>query len=97
MKSRFGVPAVLTLLCQTALCHYRFTSLIVDSEVTAEYEYVRKNTNMNSPVTDLSSTDIRCNTGGLESGATTKTHTVAAGSTVRKGIAVIFSPRLTII
>ncbi|KAB5593296.1 endo-beta-1,4-glucanase D [Ceratobasidium theobromae] len=33
-------------------------------------------------VTDVTSTDIRCNTGGLTSGSSTSTATVAAGSTV---------------
>jgi hypothetical protein len=43
---------------------------------------VRQNTNYNSPVTNVNSNDIRCNTGGLESGPSTSTATVAAGSTV---------------
>ncbi|PVH75013.1 carbohydrate-binding module family 1 protein [Cadophora sp. DSE1049] len=42
------------------------------------YTYVRKNTNMNSPVTDLASNDLRCNAGG-ESGAATDTLAVKAG------------------
>jgi hypothetical protein len=40
------------------------------------------NTNYNSPVTDVTSTDLRCNTGGLASAVNTSTATVAAGSTV---------------
>jgi hypothetical protein len=42
----------------------------------------RENTNSNSPVTDVTSDDIRCNVGGLASGNTTSVATVAAGSTV---------------
>ncbi|KAL1704183.1 glycoside hydrolase family 61 protein, partial [Schizophyllum commune] len=49
---------------------------------TGEYEYVRQNTNNNSPVEDLTGTDMRCNVGGLESGASTSTYEVAAGSKV---------------
>lgn len=43
----------------------------------------RVNTNYNSPVQDVTSTDIRCNTGGLTSGPATNIATVIAGSTVR--------------
>ena len=42
----------------------------------------RQNTNINSPVTDVMSTDIVCNEGGLESGPDTEVATVQAGSTV---------------
>lgn len=66
---------------QGALAHYRWTSLIANNTKTAEYYFVRRNTNHNSPVTDVSSTDIRCNTGGL-SNTGTNTATITAGSTV---------------
>ena len=46
----------------------------------SQYQYIRPNTNYNSPVTDLSSTDLRCNVGGL-TGSGTATATVQAGST----------------
>lgn len=42
------------------------------------YQYVRQNNNANSPVTDVTSDDIRCNAGGL----TTSTASVSAGDTV---------------
>lgn len=45
------------------------------------YQNIRQNTNNNSPVTDLKSTDLRCNVGG-GSGAATSTVTVAAGSSL---------------
>ncbi|PVH76227.1 lytic polysaccharide monooxygenase [Cadophora sp. DSE1049] len=64
------------------MSHYRFVSLIVGTTITGEYIYVRQNTNMNSPVTDVTSNDIRCNVLAPQAGATTKTYTVAAGSTV---------------
>jgi hypothetical protein len=47
----------------------------------SEYQYIRKNTNQNSPVTDLASTDLRCNAGA--SGSGTATVTVAAGAQVK--------------
>ncbi|KFY71598.1 hypothetical protein V499_08187 [Pseudogymnoascus sp. VKM F-103] len=62
--------------------HYRWTSLIVNGAATSPYQYVRQNTNANSPVTSVSSNDIRCNAGGLASGASTGTASVAAGATV---------------
>lgn len=61
----------------------RFYEFIApDGTVTAEYTYFRANTNTNSPVTDVTSTDLRCNVGGLASGVTTSTYTVKAGDTV---------------
>jgi hypothetical protein len=45
------------------------------------YQNIRRNTNNNSPVTSLSSNDLRCNVGGASGGSTT-TVSVAAGSTV---------------
>jgi plastocyanin len=47
----------------------------------AEYQWIRKNTNYNSPVTDVTSTDIRCNVGA--NGTGTDIVTVSAGSTVK--------------
>ncbi|CAE6408531.1 unnamed protein product [Rhizoctonia solani] len=83
MKSIFALVALAAAAIQPALAHYRFTKLI-DSvgTVTGEYVYVRANTNINSPLTDVASTDIRCNAGGLTSGSKTSTSTVPAGSTV---------------
>lgn len=60
----------------------RWTSLVVDGAATDPYEYVRQNTNANSPVTSVTSNDIRCNAGGLDSGASTSTASVTAGATV---------------
>ncbi|KFY18012.1 hypothetical protein V491_04885 [Pseudogymnoascus sp. VKM F-3775] len=65
-----------------ASAHYRWTSLIVGGAVTDPYQYVRQNTNANSPITDVTSNDIRCNAGGLDSGASTSTASVTAGATV---------------
>lgn len=45
------------------------------------YQNIRKNTNYNSPVTDLASPDLRCNVGGGSSSGTT-TVSVPAGSSV---------------
>ena len=45
------------------------------------WEYVRESTNNNSPVTDLTSNDLRCNVGGAN-GTGVATASIAAGSTV---------------
>ncbi|OCL02080.1 lytic polysaccharide monooxygenase [Glonium stellatum] len=67
---------------QAVHAHYRWTSLIVNGTTTGAFYYVRQNTNYNSPLTDVTSNDIRCNTGTLASGPTTNVATVIAGSTV---------------
>ncbi|KAG9099850.1 hypothetical protein FRC06_004767 [Ceratobasidium sp. 370] len=83
MKSVFALVALAAAAVQPALGHYRFFKLIDSAgTVTGEYQYVRSNTNTNSPVTDVTSTDFRCNVGGLASGSKTSISTVAAGSTV---------------
>ncbi len=43
------------------------------------YQYIRPNTNYNSPIIDLTSNDLRCNQGG-ETGNGTATITVQAGA-----------------
>ncbi|KDN44424.1 hypothetical protein RSAG8_05471, partial [Rhizoctonia solani AG-8 WAC10335] len=83
MKSVFALVALAAAAIQPALAHYRFNKYIdTTGTVTGEYVYVRANTNINSPLTDVASTDIRCNAGGLTSGSKTSTTTVPAGSTV---------------
>ncbi|CCX30902.1 glycoside hydrolase [Pyronema domesticum] len=80
MKSFYTVFAAAAVLLQPAAAHYRFTSLILNGQVTTAYQYVRQNSNMNSPVS-TSSIDVRCNT-GASLGGSTQTATVAAGATV---------------
>lgn len=69
-------------LAGSVFAHYNFDSLIVDGSATEPYEYVRRMTNSNSPVTDVSSTDMRCNVGTQANAASTKTKAVAAGAQV---------------
>ncbi|KFZ10488.1 hypothetical protein V502_08085 [Pseudogymnoascus sp. VKM F-4520 (FW-2644)] len=70
----------LSVLAQQVSAHYIFEFLTYDGTQSAAYEYIRENTNYNSPVTDLASNDLRCNVGG-ETGAGT-TIDVTAGSSV---------------
>jgi len=74
-------------LAPGALAHYRWTHLVVNgATVGSDYQYVRQNTNYNSPVTDVTLNDIRCNTGSQASAANTQTYSVAAGSTIGLGL-----------
>ncbi|OBT68201.1 hypothetical protein VE03_02366 [Pseudogymnoascus sp. 23342-1-I1] len=82
MKFALSILAGAAILTDVVSAHYRWTSLVLNGQVTEPYEYVRQNTNYNSPVTDVQSNDFRCNVGGLSSGSSTKTATVNAGDTV---------------
>ncbi|KAH8429830.1 lignocellulolytic auxiliary activity family 9 protein [Aspergillus melleus] len=64
--------------------HYVFSTLIVDGELTQEYEYIRKNSNGYQPTlaSDILSNDFRCNSGSMASAASTKTYKVAPGSEI---------------
>ncbi|KAG9102779.1 hypothetical protein FRC06_001143 [Ceratobasidium sp. 370] len=77
----FTTLAVIAAAATQVVAHYRWTNLIVNGVKTGDYVNVRQNTNYNSPVTDVSSTDLTCNAGGRSGGAT-QTATVAAGSTI---------------
>lgn len=81
MKSTALITALLAS-ANTAFAHYRWTNLVANGSTTADYYYVRQNTNYNSPVTDVTSNDIRCNTGTQASAASTHLGYVQAGSTV---------------
>ncbi|KAK0104133.1 hypothetical protein ONS96_005229 [Cadophora gregata f. sp. sojae] len=81
MKGFTTCSAILTLVSQQASAHYIFQSLAVGGTKNPPYTYVRKNTNGNSPVTDLTSSDLTCNV-GAETGFNTSTVTLAAGSTI---------------
>jgi hypothetical protein len=58
-----------------------FQYLTANGAKGGKYQNVRTNTNNNSPVTSLSSNDLRCNV-GASTGGSTGTVSVAAGSTV---------------
>ncbi|KAH7417659.1 glycosyl hydrolase family 61-domain-containing protein [Cadophora sp. MPI-SDFR-AT-0126] len=79
MKSFAPVLACLSALASQGSAHYIFDQLTYGGTQYAVYQYIRQNTNMNSPVTDLTSNDLRCNQGGV-TGGNTQTITVTAGS-----------------
>ncbi|KAI6088328.1 glycoside hydrolase family 61 protein [Hypoxylon rubiginosum] len=74
MKNFASLAAAAALAANGASAHYIFQQL----DDFAPFEYVRQNTNYNSPVTDLTSNDLRCNVGA--DGASTETTEVTAGS-----------------
>ncbi|KAG8787621.1 hypothetical protein FRC12_015414 [Ceratobasidium sp. 428] len=77
----FTTLAVFAAAATQVSAHYRWLSLTINGVKTGDWQYVRKSTNDNTPVTSLTSTDLTCNVGGL-SGGVTQTATFAAGSTV---------------
>lgn len=76
---KFTTLAALALsAADTVSAHYIFQQFSLGSKKFAVYEHIRKNSNYNSPVTSLSSNDLRCNVGG-SSGASTTVLAVTAG------------------
>ncbi|KAG8768796.1 hypothetical protein FRC20_007203, partial [Serendipita sp. 405] len=80
MKTFFACLSFALALIPNVAAHYRFNSLIIGGQSSPEYTYIRKNSNFNSPVTDVTSNDLRCNVGAT--GAGTETATVTAGDTI---------------
>lgn len=77
MKGILGFTA-LSLAVSEVSAHYIFQQLSIGGAKNPMWKYIRQHTNYNSPVTDLSSNDLRCNLGAK--GAGTETVTAAAGS-----------------
>jgi hypothetical protein len=69
--------AALSLAVSQVSGHYIFQQLTTGGTKHAVFKYIRQNTNYNSPVTDLSSNDLRCNEGA--NGRSTETIDVRAG------------------
>lgn len=76
MKNLIGLAA-LSLAVGEVSAHYIFQQLSIGSTKYPVFQYIRQNTNYNSPVTDLTSNDLRCNVGA--DGAATQTVSVKAG------------------
>ncbi|KAI9148964.1 putative endo-beta-1,4-glucanase D [Paramyrothecium foliicola] len=64
--------------------HYNFDRLYINGQQTGEYEFMRRTTNGNGPLLDVTTKDIVCNQGGNNADirAATKTATVKAGDTL---------------
>ncbi|KAJ7691037.1 glycoside hydrolase [Mycena rosella] len=78
----FSLLVALAALATGVSAHYTWPQLIVGGSNTSTWQYVRETNNWQNlnPLTDVSSTDVRCYT-STESG-TASTMSVAAGSTV---------------
>ncbi|KAI8948135.1 endoglucanase II [Xylaria longipes] len=79
MKSFASLAAVSALAVNTVSAHYIFQQLTAGTTKFDTFQYIRKNSNYNSPVTDLTSNDLRCNVGA--SGSGTETIEMTAGET----------------
>lgn len=75
---KFAITALLAA-ASCANAHYIFWQFTAGSTTYSPYQYVRYNTNYNSPVIDLTSNDLRCNVNGQTLG-NTSTVAVKAGS-----------------
>ncbi|KAI1485922.1 glycoside hydrolase [Biscogniauxia mediterranea] len=73
----FASLAAAALAANGASAHYIFQQFTAGSTQFDVYQYIRENTNYNSPVTDLDSNDLRCNVGAQ--GASTETIEMTAG------------------
>ncbi|CAG8975214.1 hypothetical protein HYALB_00004275 [Hymenoscyphus albidus] len=78
MKSIVSLGLALSALMSQASGHYIFQQLTTSTKYSIN-QFIRP-VPSNSPVTDLTSTDLRCNVGGT-SGASTQTATMKAGDT----------------
>lgn len=78
MKTSAILTAALLAVSPVA-AHYRFNQI----NTSGIFKYIRENTSNNSPVTDLASNDLRCNTGAKGEG--TETTAIKAGSCTYKG------------
>ncbi|KAA8908213.1 glycoside hydrolase [Sphaerosporella brunnea] len=65
----------------SALAHYRFYELIANGQTQAQFDYIRQWVPIysNSPVTDVTSTNLRCN---VDASPASDVISIAAGSTV---------------
>ncbi|KAF7973043.1 hypothetical protein HWV62_16328 [Athelia sp. TMB] len=82
MKFNTLLTFIATAVITQVSGHYTFPSLVVGGTVTTAWEYVRETNNFNTqnPVTDVTSSDLRCYDSATA--GTASTVTVAAGSTL---------------
>ncbi|CAK7205350.1 hypothetical protein SEUCBS139899_008120 [Sporothrix eucalyptigena] len=79
MKSFLTAVVGASLALTQVSAHYIAIQLSVGAEKYGKYVHIRQNTNYNSPVTSLTSNDLRCNVGG-ETGTNTTTVDIQAGA-----------------
>lgn len=74
----FALLAAVSALSSQVSAHYIFQQLTVGGTKYPVGKYIRPNTNYNSPITDVTSNDLRCNEGGA-SGAGVETLPMSPG------------------
>lgn len=81
MKFFTSTLAIATLNLSTAFAHWNYDRIIVNGEIIgAPYQYVRRTNDSNTPLQNVNSTDMRCNSGASSGTAlNTSTYTVVAG------------------
>ncbi|KAI1272425.1 glycosyl hydrolase family 61-domain-containing protein [Xylaria sp. FL0933] len=92
MKTFYSLAALLATASSPVDAHWTYNRLIVNGDVVGEpYQYIRQPQNGNVFLSDVNSTDMRCNV-GCSSGLpdNTQTATVRAGDTLGFGIADTF-------
>lgn len=88
LKRIYSIVLAAAFASQTA-AHYNFDRLIVNGEVTGEYEFMRRTTNGNGPIEDVTIDSIVCNQGGLDEDIRLATDTI----TVQPGDELGFNVR----
>jgi hypothetical protein len=81
MKCLVSTLVLTALQATTAFAHWNYDRIIVNGQIIGQsYQYVRRSNASNTPLQNVNSTDMRCNSGAL-SGVVlnTETYTVAAG------------------
>jgi hypothetical protein len=73
-------------IAPAVFAHCKWPALIINDQVTGDWQHVRENINNINTFMDLYSTDLRCNECGLASGPHTDTAIVAAGSKVMQEV-----------
>jgi len=82
MPTLFILLAIVATVCSSVSAHWTYDRLIVNGKVIGvPWEYVRRHTNNNNFLSNLTSPDLCCNI-NAHSGANTSTYTVSAGDTL---------------
>lgn len=80
-----AVSALTVMMSSTVNAHYVYSKLIVDGNESADWEFIRENSNNIQPHKEFlvgPSDDFRCNAGSLNSAGNTGVATIAPGSRV---------------
>ncbi|KIW02156.1 uncharacterized protein PV09_06640 [Verruconis gallopava] len=82
MQAFLILSYVVATLLNAVRAHYVFSKIKVNGIESEEYEVIRRNTNGESPITDLEDPELRCNVGASNKVNGTKTVIVESGSNI---------------